>query len=92
MHILREWIGRVWGTVRGDSDLEQELRMHLELAAEDERRRGQPPQDARRAAGMSQAMNAFRDQRGLPWLDARAASICTSWPARTTPCGQAGSR
>ena len=34
MRILREWIHRLWGTLlprRRDSDLEQELRLHLEL-------------------------------------------------------------
>jgi putative ABC transport system permease protein len=55
---LREWIARVWGTLRPgrqDGDLEQELRLHQELAGE----RG----------GVAQAVEAMRDQRGLPWLD-----------------------
>ncbi len=77
MRILREWIHRLWGTLlpkRRDSDLEQELRMHLELAAEDARRRGLNATDSARAArlkagGSSQAMDALRDQRGVPWLD-----------------------
>ena len=33
---LREWIVRLWGSVSGrrrDGELEQELRLHLELAA-----------------------------------------------------------
>ena len=77
MRILREWIHRLWGTLiprRRDSDLEQELRLHLELAAEDARRRGPNATDSARAArlkagGTSQAMDALRDQRGVPWLD-----------------------
>jgi putative ABC transport system permease protein len=77
MRILREWIHRLWGTLlpkRRDSDLEQELRVHLELAAEDARRRGLNATDSARAArlkagGPSQAMDALRDQRGVPWLD-----------------------
>lgn len=51
MGMLREWIYRLWGTLRGlraDSDLEQELRLHIELAAEDAQRRDQTPQDAAR--------------------------------------------
>ena len=58
MATLREWIARLWGTLRPgrqDGDLEQELRLHAELAGE----RG----------GVAQAMEAMRDQRGLPWLD-----------------------
>ena len=59
---IREWIHRLFGVVRasrGDDDLEEELRAHVALAEE----RGY------RATGASQAMEALRDQRGLPWLD-----------------------
>jgi len=77
MGIHREWIQRLWGTLhprRRDADLEEELRLHLEMAAEDARRRGLPADGAARAArirsgGARQAMDALRDQRGLPWLD-----------------------
>jgi len=58
---------------RRDSDLEEELRLHLEMAEEDARRRGLRGVDTARksrltAGGMSQAMEALRDQRGVPWL------------------------
>jgi putative ABC transport system permease protein len=74
---LREWIGRLRETVRpkrDDSDLEQELRLHSELVAEEAARSGHAPDQARQAAqiqvgGIPQAMEALRDQRGLPWLD-----------------------
>jgi predicted permease len=77
MATLREWAIRVWATLtpsRRDAELEEELRLHLELATEDERRRANSGDDARRAAairsgGIAQAMEAVRDQRGLPWLD-----------------------
>jgi predicted permease len=77
MRTLREWIHRLWGTLlpgRRNGDLEDELRLHLELAAEDARRRGLNAADSARAArleagGTSQAMDALRDQRRLPWLD-----------------------
>ncbi len=50
------------------------------MAAEDKRRRGLAPDDASRAArieagGASQAMDALRDQRGLPWLDDLARDV-----------------
>lgn len=69
---LREWIHRLVGTLRhgrGDMDLQEELRTHMEMAAEDARRRGEPQRAARlRAGGAAQAMDALRDQRGWPWL------------------------
>ena len=76
MRSLREWSHRLRGTWQGrrDSDLEQELRLHLDLAAEDARRRGLNAADSARAAqlkagGIAPAMDALRDQRGVPWLD-----------------------
>jgi predicted permease len=83
MAALREWIGRLWGTLRGnraDRDLEEELRLHLELSEEDARRRGESPDRAARAAriqagGIAQTMEALRDQRGLPWLQDLAADL-----------------
>jgi putative ABC transport system permease protein len=77
MRTLREWIHRLCGSLlprRRDPDLEQELRQHMEMATEDARRRGLNPAESARAArlkagGASQAMDAVRDQRGLPWLD-----------------------
>src|SRR5262249_47385874 len=84
---LREWIRRLWGTLRtsrADADLEAELRSHLELAAEAERARVDRPDAAARAAairsgGIAQAMEALRDQRGVPtleglWRDVRYAA------------------
>ena len=83
MATLREWVIRLWGTLRpgrGEADLEEELRLHLELAAEAERRRANSSEDAGRAAairsgGVAQAMEAMRDQRGLPWLDDLARDL-----------------
>jgi predicted permease len=83
MASLREWIRRFLGTLRAnrdDRDLEEELRLHLELAAEDALRRGHTTEPAPRAArihagGVAQAMEALRDQRGLPWLDDLARDI-----------------
>ena len=83
MATLREWVSRLWGTLRGnrpDRDLEEELRLHLELATDDARRPGGSPENAARAArirsgGTAQAMEALRDQRGLPWLQDLASDV-----------------
>ena len=77
MTFLREWWRRLWGVLRGnptDHDLERELRFHVEQAEEELRGRGHSPAEAARMArirlgGLPQAMEALRDQRGLPWLD-----------------------
>ncbi len=77
MAMLREWINRLLGTLhprRRDRELEQELHVHLQLAVEDARRKGSTPDHAARTAairsgGIAHALEALRDQRGLPWLD-----------------------
>lgn len=76
MSLLREWMIRLRETLRprrSDADLHEELRVHLDMAGEDLRRQDDAPGGARRAAivrsgGPAQAMEALRDQRGLPWL------------------------
>jgi len=83
MRIFRGWIQRLRGTLlpgRRDADLEHELRSHMEMATDKARRRGLDPDDASRAArieagGASQAMDALRDQRGVPWLDDLARDV-----------------
>jgi predicted permease len=77
MAALREWLLRLWGTLRRnpcDREMEEELRSHLEIAADEIRQRGGSPEDALREArlrfgGSAQAMEAMRDRRGFPWLD-----------------------
>ena len=74
--MLREWAHRLWGTFRKtpeDADMEAELASHVEMIADELQRRGMPPHEALRqarlqAGGIAQAMEARRDQRGLPWL------------------------
>jgi predicted permease len=83
MATLREWVIRLWGTLRQsrrDAELEEELRLHLEMAAEHERRRGKSTEDAGRAAvirfgGIAEGMEAVRDQRGLTWLNDLARDL-----------------
>jgi len=77
MSLLREWITRLLGALRQgrpDREMEEELRSHVELAAEAARRRGVQDGEALRASrvragGTAQALEAMRDQRGLPWLE-----------------------
>ena len=77
MRVCLMWLRRLWGAVwrhRIDRDLENELRFHLERAEEELRGKGHSPVEAARLArahlgGFPQAMEALRDQRGLPWLD-----------------------
>jgi macrolide transport system ATP-binding/permease protein len=73
---LREWLSRLVATVRpgrSNADLEEELRLHLELATEEELNRGRASGDARQSAlarsgGAARALDALRDQRDLPRL------------------------
>src|SRR6185295_10191998 len=68
---------RIRGFLRpGDieSDFDQEMAVHLEMAEEDGRRRGLTIEEARRAArvqlgGSTQLRESWRAAWGLPWLD-----------------------
>jgi predicted permease len=83
MRTILEWARRLSGSVgasRRDADIEEELRLHLELAAEAEGMREEGHRSARlRAGGLTQAMEAVRDQRGLPSLDALRADVVFGW-------------
>ena len=57
-----------------DSQLDEEMRFHLEMEAEANRRRGMTPKAAELAArrefgGLAQTAEAYRDRRGLPALE-----------------------
>jgi hypothetical protein len=77
MYIFREFVSRIWGTLRRrrtDREMDEELRLHLELAAEEAIRRGDSPERAVLAArlhagSIPQALEQLRDQRGLPCLE-----------------------
>jgi predicted permease len=58
----------------------EELEAHLDMATAENVRRGMSPEQARRQAllesgGLTQAAEAVRDQRGLPWLESLAADV-----------------
>jgi len=60
---------------RLEDDLEEELRSHLEMAAETNLRKGMSEEDARHEAlrsfgGVEQIKELYRDQRGLPMIEA----------------------
>ena len=77
MRYLRVALARLRGLFAGpraDDDLREELESHLELETAELIRRGLDPETARRQArmasgGLTQAAEAVRDQRGLPWVE-----------------------
>src|ERR1041385_514183 len=80
MRYLRAALRRLVGVFSGhrqDDELREELESHLELETAEYIRRGMSPDAARRQArlasgGLTQAAEAVRDQRGLPWLESLA--------------------
>ncbi|MEI9811911.1 MAG: permease prefix domain 1-containing protein [Acidobacteriota bacterium] len=63
-----------------DGELEAELESHIELATEDNVRRGLPPAEARRMArvklgAIEASKDLHRDARGLPWLEGIAYDL-----------------
>ena len=101
MVTLREWMHRLFGTLQPssrDRDMEEELRLHMDLAGQEIRRRGASASEAERlarlkAGGVAQAMEELRDQRralGSTILHATCATHCTCSgavpPSRSSPC------
>jgi predicted permease len=76
-HSLREVLNRIRSFFRKnplDQELEQEMASHLEMAVEENIRRGMSAEEARRRAlvrfgGIQQSLELHRERRGLPWLD-----------------------
>jgi hypothetical protein len=74
---LRSWLSRLLGIFcrsRRDSDLNAELQAHLDLLTAENIRRGMSQREAREAArrefgGVEQTKEAYREQRGLPFID-----------------------
>jgi predicted permease len=77
MRHLRAALSRIAGFFTGhreDDDLRAELQAHLDMETAENVRRGMHPAEARRhallaAGGLTQAAEAVRDQRGLPWIE-----------------------
>jgi hypothetical protein len=74
---LREALNRFRSLFRKrplDHEFDAEMASHIEMASEENSRRGLSPAEARRAAfiqfgGVQQARERHRESRGLPWLD-----------------------
>jgi predicted permease len=79
---MRELISRIAGIFRPsrDTELDDEVRFHLEMLAQEFRRRGLDESEARRAArqsfgGVTQMKDAYREQRGLPLIETTLQDI-----------------
>src|ERR1043166_299000 len=77
--LLRRLLG-LFDRARRDAELDDETATRLDLHADAHLRAGMSAEDARAAArrelGAIEAMkDAYRDQRGLPWLDALAQDL-----------------
>lgn len=89
MDPIREWTERVrtfFRKLKLDRELESDLQSHIELAAEENVKRGMDPEEARRQAlvrfgGVEQAKERHREARGLPFLDSIAQDL--RYTART---------
>jgi putative ABC transport system permease protein len=83
MNYLRAFFSRVAGMFTGsraDDDMRDEMQAHLEMETAELVRRGMRPEEARRQAaiasgGITQAAEAVREQRGLPWVEGVAADV-----------------
>ena len=80
IHILLSRCTALFRSRKLDADLDEELRAHIDLAIEENRRRGMNEQHARTAAlrafgGVAQIRETYRVQRGLPRLEQAARDI-----------------
>ena len=83
MSLIRGALARLLGLFRRnapDDDLRSEMEAHLEMETAEYIRRGMSPEEARRrallaAGGVTQAVEAVRDQRSLPWIEAIATDL-----------------
>ena len=83
MDFLRAFISRcnaLLGKRKLDADLDEELRAHIDLAIEENMRRGMSDVEARTAAlrvfgGVTQTRENYRVQRGLPFIETLVRDI-----------------
>ena len=69
---------------RLEQELDDEVRLHLEMLENENLRRGMPPQEARYAAlrsfgGVDQTKERYREQRGLPFVDSFLRDVRYGW-------------
>ena len=83
MRYLRSAFARIAGVFTkdtADNDLREEMEAHIQMETAENIRRGISPDEARRQAilasgGITQAAEAVRDRRGLPWVESVAADL-----------------
>ena len=78
--VLLSRLRGLFGRSRSEAQLDEEVREHLDRLAAEHVRRGLLPADARAAArrdfgGVDQTKERYRDQRGLPWVDALVQDV-----------------
>src|SRR5580700_3514442 len=74
VRVLLSRYAAVLGQRDDDAELDEELRAHVEFAAEENRRRGMTDEQARTAAlrsfgGVTQVRERYRMREGLPWVE-----------------------
>ena len=80
LRILASRLRSLFGKRRAERELEAELRAHIMALTEENMRRGMSEEEARCAArrefgGVEQAKEAYREQRGLPFLETLAQDL-----------------
>ncbi|HEU5467158.1 MAG TPA: ABC transporter permease [Gemmatimonadales bacterium] len=83
MSTLRALFARIaslFARQKSDDDLRDELESHIEMETAENIRRGFAPEEARRQArlasgGVTQAAEAVRDRRGIPWIESAVADL-----------------
>src|SRR5260370_1587912 len=83
MRAMRAFVQRLsafFSKKRWERELAAELESNLELHAEDNRRAGMHPEEARRAAvlkwGATESVKeSYRDRKSLPWLETLAQDV-----------------
>jgi putative ABC transport system permease protein len=84
---MRTLVSRFMGLfqkTRLEQELDDEVRSHLEMLEQEYLRRGMSPQEARYAAlrsfgGVDQTKERYREQRGLPFVDAFFQDLRYGW-------------
>ncbi|MGH9402474.1 MAG: ABC transporter permease, partial [Terriglobia bacterium] len=71
--VASRWFG-LFRKTRSERDLDEELRTHLEMLAEENARKGMSPEEAHYAArrefgGVAQTKEKYRDQRGIAFVE-----------------------
>ncbi len=77
--IFQRWLA-LFRAGRLDRELADEIRIHLAMQEEEFRRAGMSPHAARQAArrefgGIAQAMETYRERRGVPWVEGTARDV-----------------